>query len=402
MEISITWQVILAGAAMAAVMGAVAGKTNFCTMGAVSDWINMGDLNRMRAWFLAVATAAIGVLVIEYMQVASMDDSRVPYRGALFMWPRYILGGLLFGIGMTIASGCGNKSLVRLGGGNIKSLFVILVAGFFAYLMTKTDMYGVGFHSWMEPISPDLAAYGIPSQEIGTLIGGLLGLEDPTSLKLIAGSVITALILFFVFKNAEFRKSGENIISGVVIGLMVVGAWYVTGGPMGQEWLEAVEFMDDPPPSTGVQSYTFINPMGELVIWLSSPAELTLITFGLASLFGVIAGSFLYHLFSGNFRIEWFNDLSDFIRHMIGAVLMGIGGVLALGCTIGQGVTGVSTMAIGSFMAMFSIIIGCALTMKVQYYQMVYEEEATVGNSLITGLADLRMVPNSWRKLEAL
>ena len=119
------------------------------------------------------------------------------------------------------------------------------------------------------------------------------------------------------------------------------------------------------------------------------------------SLCGVIVGSFIYAVSTKGFRVEWFLSLKDFITHAVGAVLMGIGGVLAMGCTIGQGVTGVSTLALGSFMAVISIVLGCALTMKVQFYKMVYEEEATFLKALVAGLVDLKLLPSSMRKLDA-
>ena len=401
MELEITTQVILLGGVMALVLGVVVSKTNFCTMGAVSDWINMGDTGRMRSWFLAMAVAILGVAAFEFLSVLDAGTSRVPYRGSLFFWPRYILGGLMFGVGMTLASGCGNKNLIRVGGGNLKSIMVILVAGAMAYLMTRTDFYGLVFHSWMAPISPDLSSVGIDDQSLGVVLGSLLRVGEPEKLNLYVGALLGLGLLFVVFRSKAFRSSLDLVLGGVVVGLVILGGWYVTGGPMGQEWMEAVEFMDAPPPSTGTQSYTFINPMGETLVFLSSPLDTSLITFGVSALMGVIFGSFLYALLTRSFRIEWFVDFRDFISHLIGAVLMGIGGVLALGCTIGQGVTGVSTLAIGSFVAMGSIILGSALTMKVQYYKLVYEEEATFGKALVTGMVELHLLPKSMRKLEA-
>ncbi len=402
MELEITTQVVLLGGVLAFILGAVASKTNFCTMGAVSDWVNMGDTGRMRAWFMAMAVAIIGVTVLEAMSLVDASASRVPYRGSLFFWPRYILGGLMFGVGMTLASGCGNKNLIRIGGGNLKSTFVLVIAGVMAYLMTRTDFYGVVFHSWMLPISPDLAGMNINDQSVGTIIGSLVGLENPVQLNFYIGFILALGLLAIVFRSKDFRSSLDLVLGGLVVGLVIVGGWYITGGPMGQEWMEAVEFMDDPPPSTGTQSYTFINPMGETLSYLASPASFDLITFGVSALLGVILGSFVYAIFSRSFRIEWFVNLSDFTYHVVGAVFMGIGGVLSMGCTIGQGVTGVSTLAIGSFITMGAIILGSALTMKVQYYKIVYEEEATVAKTLVTGLVDLKLLPESLRKLEAI
>jgi len=401
MELEMTTQVILLGGVMALVLGVVVSKTNFCTMGAVSDWINMGDTGRMRSWFLAMAVAMLGVTVFEFLSVLDAGSSRVPYRGSLFFWPRYILGGLMFGVGMTLASGCGNKNLIRVGGGNLKSIMVILVAGAMAYLMTRTDFYGLVFHSWMAPISPDLSSVGIDDQSLGMVLGSLLRVAEPEKLNLYVGALLGLGLLFVVFGSREFRSSLDLVLGGAVVGLVILWGWYVTGGPMGQEWMEAVDFMDDPPPSTGTQSYTFINPMGETLVFLSSPLDTSLITFGVSALMGVIFGSFLYALVTRSFRIEWFVDFRDFINHLIGAGLMGIGGVLALGCTIGQGVTGVSTLAIGSFVAMGSIILGSALTMKVQYYKLVYEEEATFGQALVTGMVELHLLPKGMRKLDA-
>jgi uncharacterized membrane protein YedE/YeeE len=382
-------------------LGAVANKTNFCTMGAVSDWINIGDMSRMRSWFLAIAVAILGITLFEAAAMVDLGSSRIPYRGSTFFWPRYIIGGLMFGVGMTLGSGCANKNLVRIGGGNLKSIFVVLVIGAMAYLMTRTDFYGDLFHSWMFPISPNLSMFGISDQSIGTIAGSLFGVESAASLNLYLGIGLTAILLFIILRSAEFRANRDLLIGGLVIGLLIVAGWYVTGGAMGQEWIEHAEFMDEPPPGVGAQSFTFVNPMGELLYYLSRPTESALITFGLAALFGVIIGSLLYALLSRSFRIEWFANGRDFVNHMIGAVLMGIGGVLAMGCTIGQGVTGVSTLAVGSMLALGSIILGSALTMKVQYYKLVYEEEATFVKALITGMVDLHLLPQGMRRLDA-
>ncbi len=400
MQLEITTQVVLLGAVLGVFLGAVASGTNFCTMGAVSDWVNMGDLRRLRAWFLAVAVAIIGVAWFESYSLIDLSGLRVPYRSSMFMWPRYILGGLMFGVGMTLASGCANKNLIRIGGGNLKSVVVFIVVGLAAYAMTRTDFYGLVFHSWMAPISPDLAIMDVPDQGIGTILGSILGLGDPAGLNLYLGLALGLILLFTIFKARDFRGSGDMILAGVSIGLLTIIGWYVTAGSMGQEWVETAEFMDVPPPGVGAQSFTFVNPMGETLTYLQGGASQNLITFGMSSMFGVIVGSFIYAMISRSFRIEWFVSIRDFINHIIGSLLMGIGGVLAMGCTLGQGVTGVSTLALGSFIALGSIILGSALTMKVQYYKMVYEDEATLCQALVTGMVDLRLLPQGMRKLE--
>jgi len=168
MELEITEKVLLYGFGLAVIMGALVNKTNFCTMGAVSDLVNMGDKSRLRAWLFAIVVAIIGLIIMEYQGLVVLDPMRPPYRSAMFDWSRYILGGLIFGVGMTLGSGCGNKTLIRIGGGNIKSIFVLLFTAIFAYLMTKTDLYGVVFYSWMNPIAIDLATSGIAGQDQGS------------------------------------------------------------------------------------------------------------------------------------------------------------------------------------------------------------------------------------------
>ena len=121
--------------ALAFVFGAVGNKTNFCTMGAVSDWVNMGDLNRMRMWLLAIGVAILGASGLQLGGV--VDLSKSIYTGPNFTWLSYIVGGFLFGIGMTLGSGCGSKTLIRIGGGNLKSVVVFLVAGIAAYMTLR-------------------------------------------------------------------------------------------------------------------------------------------------------------------------------------------------------------------------------------------------------------------------
>lgn len=383
--------------AIALVMGAVVNKTNFCTMGGVSDWVNIGDKARLGAWFLASAVAVLGVIALETLALVDLGTTRPPYRTASFAWLRYLLGGLMFGVGMTLASGCASKTIVRLGGGNLKSLLVVIVVGIFAYLMTKTDFYGIAFHSWMQPLVLDLSAFNLNSQDLGTLIGGT---ENAGMVRLIVGIVFALIVLLFIARNGGVRNNGDNWLAGIVVGLAITGAWYLTGGAWGQEWIEAAEWLDERPEGVAVQSLSFVNPMAETLNYIAQP-KLLFLTIGVASVAGMFLGSLCYALISRSFRFEWFASWSDFYNHAIGAMLMGIGGVLAMGCTIGQGISGVSTLALGSFLALGSIILGSATTMKIQYYKMLYED-ASWFDALLSGWADLHLLPNSLRRLEAL
>jgi uncharacterized membrane protein YedE/YeeE len=414
------WAILWWAFGIAVVMGAVANKTNFCTMGAVSDLVNMGDTGRIRAWILAMAVAVLGVTILEFVDVFSTDGARPPYRGSSFAWLEYIIGGTLFGIGMTLGSGCGNKTLVRIGGGNLKSILVFIVISIFAYFMinpfpgTDDTIYSLVFYPWTNPTTVSL----VGSQDIGALISA----ENKGTMRLVAGLVVAALLLFFVFKSAEFRSSFDNKLGGLVIGLCVVGAWYVSAGmatitadgetyswtnyASNDVWMMMPEAEQGAAPSgVAPQSYTFINPIGEMTSYAVGNnvdgMRGTTLTFGMMAVFGVIIGSLLWALLSKSFRIEWFVNGKDFVTHLIGAILMGVGGVLALGCTIGQAVTGVSTLAVGSFLAFISIVFGSALTMKIQYYKLVYEEEATFMKAFITALVDMKLLPGGMRKLDA-
>jgi len=399
---------------LALVMGAVVNKTNFCTMGAVSDMVNIGDSGRFRAWLLAIAVALLGVTLLEPLGMVNVDGSFPPYRGGELLWIENLLGGLMFGIGMTLASGCGNKCLIRIGGGNIKSIMVMLIIGVIAYFMVSPfpgsdkTLFSLLFYDWLRPLSVNLGA----SQDLGALLGG----KSADTARMVIGGGLGGLLLLFVFKSADFRSSLDNILGGLVVGLAIVAAWYVTTtitieadgevlslGSYYEEW-EMLADSDEGKPEQGrplsPQSFTFINPMGQTLGYAGGGFSRGLLTFGVMAFLGVIAGSLLWSLLSRSFRFEWFSSVGDFVNHLVGAVLMGFGGTLAMGCTVGQGITGISTLALGSFIAFVAIIFGSALTMKIQYYKMVYEEEAGFFKALVASLADFHMLPNSLRSLD--
>ncbi len=402
--------------ALAVLLGAVANKTNFCTMGAISDWVNMGDTGRLRAWLFAIAVAMLGVAGLEYLGMVEVGESFPPYRAGQLVWAENLLGGILFGIGMTLASGCGNKTLVRIGGGNLKSVLVLAVIAVIAYFMVNPfpgsdqTLFTLLFYGWLRPLAIDLGA----SQDLGALVAG--GEGAPTA-RLAIGGVLGVVLLGLVFKSSDFRSRFDNILGGLVVGLVVVGAWYLTSNVLinldgepytlrsyAQQW----DFLADSPEGQPAdsrplspQSFTFINPMGQTLGYAMQRLQPAYLTFGVMSLAGVVLGSLLWALLSRSFRFEWFASFRDFLNHFIGAMLMGFGGILAMGCTIGQAITGVSTLAVGSFIAFGGIVLGSALTMKVQYYRMVYEGEASVLSALVTALVDFHLLPKGLRRLAA-
>ena len=374
MEFNIHTQVLLTVFGLALAFGALGQKTRFCTMGAVSDWINMGDTGRMRSWVFSMAIALTGVVVLEATGTINLGtDTFPPYRTPHFAWLRYLVGGLLFGIGMTLASGCGNRTLVRIGGGNVKSLTVLVVAAVCAYLMMWTPLFETAFSPWIQATSINLAQYGVPSQEVGSIVAGMFGMAPSRVLNLSVSALVAIAMLVWVFRSRDFRDSFDNVLGGAAVGLAVVAAWYLTGGPLGQAWKEYAEMATDIPSRVQTQSFTFISPMGDTLRYLMEPTKFSLINFGVAALSGVILGGFLYAIATKGFRYERFFTIKDFASHVLGGALMGAGGVLAMGCTIGQAVTGVSTLAMGSILAFFAIVIGAAGTMKYQYWRMMQE-----------------------------
>jgi uncharacterized membrane protein YedE/YeeE len=350
------------------VFGAVVNKTNFCTMGAVSDWVNMGDKNRLRAWFLAIGVAMV---VSQAMQAFGLFElNQAIYLTTNFGWLGYLLGGFLFGIGMTLASGCGQRTLVRVGGGNLKSLVVMLFLGLTAYMTVRGLLALVRVNA----IEVTNIKLGTEDQGIGTLVASAAGLENTVAVSWIVAAVLGGGLIAYALSSAAFRHSFNDMLAGIVIGLIIPAGWYVTG-VIGFDDFEPVRF----------ESYTFVAPTGESLQYLMTFTGST-INFGISAVFGVILGSFIYAALARKFRFEYFTRLDDMVRHILGGMLMGFGGVLALGCTIGQGITGMSTLALGSLMALVSIVFGSALTMKVEYYLL---DDAGFFRALRHALAEL-------------
>jgi len=358
------------GFVLAFIFGAVANRTNFCTMGAVSDVVNMGSWVRMRMWLLAIAVAIVGSHALQIMGLVDLGKSF--YVRPTVTWLSYALGGFLFGVGMTLGSGCGSKTLVRLGGGSLKSLVVFTFLGIAAY-MTLKGLFAMGRIAWLDPVATNLANANVPRQDLPTLVAALTGSSLRVVEPLVAGAV-AAMLLAFVLKDREFRGDFDSILGGTVVGLVIVGGWYVTGHLGFGENPETLEDTFFGTNSRTIESLSFTAPVGYalelLMLW--SDRSLT-VTFGIAACAGIILGSFAYAVISRTFRWEGFAGPEDTAMHVVGGILMGFGGVTALGCTIGQGITGFSTLAIGSIVAFLSIVAGSAATMKWQYWRMSRE-----------------------------
>jgi uncharacterized membrane protein YedE/YeeE len=375
MELSNVQNVALWGFLVAVAFGAIANKTNFCTMGAVSDWVFLDDKNRLRAWFLAIGIAVLGSQFLQSQ--GHIDLGKSIYLAANFGWLGHALGGFLFGVGMTLAGGCGQRTLVRVGSGNLKSLVVLLMMAITAY-MTLRGLLAPLRINVVEATNLDLAARNIPNQGIATLLRAATGFEDANILRWAVAAVAGLGLAIFSLASADFRKSFMDLLAGVSIGLFIVAGWYITG-KIGFDEFEPVR----------IESYTFVSPVADNLQYLMTYTGST-INFGIASVFGIIVGSFLYAVVTRKFLIETFASRGDMINHIVGGILMGFGGVLALGCTIGQGVTGMSTLALGSLLTLVAIIFGAALTMKVRYHLL---DEQPFFSALRLALSDLKLLP---------
>jgi uncharacterized membrane protein YedE/YeeE len=332
-------------------------------MGAVSDWVNMGDLSRMRMWLLAIAVALLGSSALALAGL--VDFSKSIYTSPNFTWLAYLVGGFVFGVGMTLGSGCGSKTLIRVGAGNLKSLIVYVFLGIAAY-MTLRGILGAFRVGVLEKAVITLA----PGQDLPSLLATATALAKPTAMALLA-ILIAGALLAFIYASRQFRSSFDYTLGGVVTGLVVVGGWYVSGhlGHVAED-PQTLQEAFVATNSGRMESFSFVSPLAYtleyLMLWTDKSK---MITYGIASAAGVIAGSAAYALSTRSFRWEGFRDAEDTANHIVGGLLMGFGGITALGCTIGQGISGFSTLALGSIITFLAIVAGSAATMKYQYWR---------------------------------
>jgi len=345
--------------------GVIGQKTHFCTMGAVSDIVNMGDWGRMRMWLLAIGVAILGAGALHAS--GQIDLGKSIYRTPNFTWLSYLVGGATFGVGMVLASGCGSKTLIRIGGGNLKSLVVFVVLGLVAY-MTIRGVFGVFRVNVLEK-----AAITLPGgQDIPALLS-TAGMDPKTALLLSVLTLGGGLTIGSLAKRDFWTL--DNLLGGLGIGLTVVAAWYVSGH-LGYltEHPDTLEEAFLTTNSGRMESLSFVAPQAYtlelLMLWSDTSRTMT---FGIATALGVIAGSFVWSLLTRNFRWEGFASIEDTASHLLGAALMGFGGVVAMGCTIGQGISGFSTLALGSIITFLAIVAGAAAMLKFQYWRLMRE-----------------------------
>jgi uncharacterized protein len=364
---SLYTQVLWAAFAVSLAFGVIAQRTHFCTMGAVSDIVNMGDWTRMRMWGMAVGVAMLGFYGMAGL--GWIDPAQTFYTSGRVIWLSALVGGGLFGFGMVLASGCGSKTLVRIGGGSLKSLVVFFVMGVAAFA-TLRGITAVLRTSTVDQVAFDMAG----TSALPGWLAGLWGWDATGTGAWIGGAVGVGLILWAV-AGAGFRSSADNWLAGLGIGACVAGLWWVTGrlGFVEEhpETLEAVFLATN---SGRMESLTFTAPMAYTLDWLIYFSDASkVLTLGVVSVLGVVVGAWVYAMASRTFRWEGFRSTQDTALHIVGALCMGVGGVTAMGCTVGQGLSGLSTLSVTSVIAVFGIILGSLAGFRFQMWLLERE-----------------------------
>lgn len=360
---SLQREVLWAAFLVALAFGAVGQRTGFCTMGAVSDVVAMGEWTRARQWALAAAVATLGFAV--FAAAGILRPPQTLYGSTRWLWLSALVGGLLFGFGMVMSSGCVSRNLVRLGAGSLKALVVALVTGIagFATLKGLTAVWRVN--------SVDRAALDLGANaDLGTLVARGMGVP-PASASLAAGLVVGGALLAFALASREARRP-LNLLGGAGVGLLVLAMFWVTGhlGHVAEhpETLEETWIATN---SMRAEGLSFVAPTAYALDWVMFFSDASKrVTVGIVAVLGVVLGSAAMALARRNFRWEGFGNTGDVGHHLAGGVLMGVGGVTAVGCSIGQGVSGLATLSLTSFVAAPAMILGAVAGLRYQMWRL--------------------------------
>ncbi|RXH03769.1 YeeE/YedE family protein [Bradyrhizobium vignae] len=334
--------VILAGLVIGLVYGVAGLLSGFCLMSSMRGFLTDGDGRLVRTYALAIAVAIVASQFLAGNGL--VDFGKSIYLQQSFSAPVLFLGGLLFGYGMVLSNGCGSRALVLLGRGNLRSSVVVIVLAIAAQ-MTLKGLIAPARIALVQASQMTVSANSLPS------LLRMIGVTESLSRALAAAATVIALVLF-AFAHPAFRRSPGQIAAGGIVGLLVAAGWYVTG------YLGADDFNPVP-----VTSLTFVAPIADSLQYAMLSTGLTP-NFGVATVAGVFAGSLVTALATGRFKLEGYSSPRHMLRSGTGAALMGIGGVMAFGCSIGQGLTGVSTLALGSFVAVAGILLGTAAGLR--------------------------------------
>jgi uncharacterized membrane protein YedE/YeeE len=342
------------------VMGYASQRSQFCPVGGLRDTLNGRGSHRLWTYLAVIAIALAATSLLEYIQYMDLNNTKPPFRNSQFAWGRYVIGGFVFGVGIVL-SGCGMRNLVLFGQGSLKALLLIIIMAITAYIMTRTSIYADYFMPWLTPMTIDFSRVG--SQDLGSLLA--VGSDNVPIMRLVVGLMIAGIIMLLALRNDIFRQP-KYLVSAIVIGLIITAGYAITGGAFGQQLIEQAEFMDSPPAGLGTQSYSFAGPMGDVVYWLMNVKETSLITFGVISFMGLALGSLIASVIHREFSVKLLSSTKDTLMSVIGAILVVVGAVMAMGCTIGHGVSGIATLALGSFVALAAIAVGAYTTLMIE------------------------------------
>jgi uncharacterized protein len=334
--------VILAGLLIGLVYGAVGLLSGFCLMSSLRGWWAQGDSRLVRSYALAMGVAIAATQLLAVRQVVDLGKSI--YLQPTFSAPLMFVGGMLFGYGMVLSNGCGSRALVLLGRGNLRSLVVVIVLGIAAEVTLK-GLIAPGRIELLQWTQITASITSLPA------LIAKLGVSE-TFARSLAAPIVSAALIIFAFSHAPFQRAWGQIAAGIIVGLLIAGGWYATG------YLGADDFNPTP-----VTSLTFVAPIADTLQYLMLSTGLTL-NFGIVTVAGVFAGSLVTALATQRFHWEGYSSPQHMLRSVSGAVLMGVGGVAALGCSVGQGLTGLSTLALASFVAVAGIFLGTAIGLR--------------------------------------
>lgn len=334
--------VVIGGLLIGLTYGSVGLLSGFCLLSGLRGLWAEGDGRLIRSYALALAVA---IMAAQGLAAGGFVDlGKSIYLQPTFSAPLMFLGGLLFGYGMVMANGCASRALVLLGRGNLRSFVVVIVIGIVAQMTLKGLIAPLRIAA-LQAMQTTVNVTSLPA------LMSSFGLHGAPA-RIFAGAVVSAALVIFAFAYQPFRRSPGQILAGAAIGLLVAAGWFATG------YLGADDFNPAP-----VTSLTFIAPIADLLQYMMLSTGLTL-NFGIAAVAGVFAGSLATALLSGGFRLEGFNSPRHMLRSAGGAALMGAGGAMAYGCSIGQGLTGLSTLALSSFVAVAGILFGTAAGLR--------------------------------------
>jgi hypothetical protein len=364
--LAIEAKVLWASFAACVVFGIVAQRTHFCTMGAISDIFNIGSWTRMRMWAMAVGVAMIGYYVMVWM--GWIDPTQSIYASGKIIWLSALVGGAMFGFGMVLASGCGSKTLVRIGEGNLKSLVVFFVMGLAAYATMR------GMTAMLRSGTLDLVEFRIEQgSPVPAWLSVMLGV-DSAATGLILALVVGGGLVWWSLWSPKFRSAGNNLLAGLGIGAVIVAMWWIIGH-LGFV-AEHPETMDPVYLGTAngrMQALSFTSPMARTLDWVINFDSTQSLTLGVVAVAGVVLGSLIHALHSRTFQWEGFHGTQDTALHIIGGLCMGVGGVTAGGCTVGQGLSGMSTLSVISIIAVTGIMLGGVMGLRLQLWLLMRE-----------------------------